>query len=354
LTVREDKNGGESLQSELSAKTQVLLSLIDKFQDTPILLIGDLMLDHYVWGKVDRISPEAPVVVVQVTEESERPGGAALVAHNLVQLGAKVYLGGFIGPDPAGQALKAILDDLGVNTEALITDSNRPTTVKTRVIAHSQQVVRVDREQTGPASPELAVELAKKVSELMTKTKALIISDYAKGAITEPLFDLLDQKKEEIGFGRYPVVIDPKAPNFSLYRNATVVKPNRSEAARAANMEIPTRAHAISAGEILLQRWGCEIVLITLGEEGMALISNSDKLPPSVEIDTTAREVFDVSGAGDTVNAVFTLGLAVGASPADAARLANYAAGLVVAEVGTVAVTAQDLRAAVLLSEEEA
>jgi len=333
-------------------QSERLLSLIDAFQDTPILLVGDMMLDHYVWGKVERISPEAPVVVVQVTEESERPGGAALVAHNLVQLGAKVYLGGFIGEDSSGLALKNLLENLGINTDALIVDPERPTTVKTRVIAHSQQVVRVDREKVGTVSGELGVELSKRLAKVMPNTKAMVVSDYAKGAVTETLFDLLDEKKSQLGFGKYPVVIDPKAPNFSLYRNATVIKPNRAEAARAANMEIPSRAHAISAGEILLRRWGCEIVLITLGEDGMVLVSNSPGLPSTVEIDTTAREVFDVSGAGDTVNAVFTLALATGAEPGDAARLANYAAGLVVAEVGTVAVTAQDLRAAVLISEE--
>ena len=333
-------------------QSERLLSLIDKFQNTPILLVGDMMLDHYVWGKVERISPEAPVVVVQVTEESERPGGAALVAHNLVQLGAKVYLGGFIGEDSSGLALKNLLENLGINTDALIVDPERPTTVKTRVIAHSQQVVRVDREKVGTVSGELGVELSKRLAQVMPDTKAMVVSDYAKGAVTETLFDLLDEKKSQLGFGKYPVVIDPKAPNFSLYRNATVIKPNRAEAARAANMEIPSRAHAISAGEILLRRWGCEIVLITLGEDGMVLVSNSPGLPSTVEIDTTAREVFDVSGAGDTVNAVFTLALATGAEPGDAARLANYAAGLVVAEVGTVAVTAQDLRAAVLISEE--
>ncbi len=333
----------------------VLLNLIDSFKDTPILLVGDVMLDHYVWGKVERISPEAPVVVVQVTEESHRPGGAALVAHNLVQLGAKVYLGGFIGDDQAGGSLRTLLDGLNIDTSALIVDSTRPTTVKTRVIAHSQQVVRVDREENRPIAGQLGVELAARIAELMPKTKALVISDYAKGTITEPLFDLLDESAAQgkLGYGKYPVVIDPKAPNFSLYRHATVIKPNRAEAARAANMEIPTRAHALSAGEVLLDRWGCEIVLITMGEEGMALIGNRPDLPHFTEIDTVARDVFDVSGAGDTVNAVFTLALAVGASPSDAAMLANYAAGLVVAEVGTVAVTAKDLRAAVLLSEDE-
>lgn len=332
-----------------------LLEIIDRFSETPILLVGDVMLDHYIWGKVERISPEAPVVVVEVTEENERPGGAALVAHNLVQLGAKVSLGGFIGSDQAGNTLSTILNELGVDTSSLIVDSSRPTTIKSRVIAHAQQVVRVDREDKRPIAGELGVELAKRVGKQISKTKALVISDYAKGAITEPLFDILDEAKKggKLGYGRYPVVIDPKAPNFSLYRNATVVKPNRAEAARAASMEIPTRSHAISAGEVLLDRWGCEIVLITLGEEGMVLVSNRSELPHSVEIDTSAREVFDVSGAGDTVNAVFTLALAVGATPMQAAKLANYAAGLVVAEVGTVAITAADLRAAVLLSLEE-
>jgi len=335
-------------------KVSELLSIIEKFKDTPILLVGDLMLDHYVWGKVDRISPEAPVVVVEVTEESERPGGAALVAHNLVQLGAKVYLSGIIGDDGAGRSLASILEALSIDTSALIVDSNRPTTVKTRVIAHSQQVVRVDRENKDPVSGSIGVELAKRIEKLIPKTKALIISDYAKGAITEPLFDLLDIENQagRLGFGKYPVVIDPKAPNFSLYRSATVIKPNRAEAAAAANIAIPTRAHALSAGQILLDKWGSEMVLITLGDEGMALVTNNPELPQTVEIDTTAREVFDVSGAGDTVNAVFTLALAVGASPSDAAQLANYAAGLVVAEVGTVAVTAADLRAAVLVAEE--
>lgn len=326
-----------------------LLSLIDALEDVPILVIGDLILDHYIWGKVDRISPEAPVVVVQVTEESKRPGGAGNVARNLASLGADVFIAGVVGDDLPGRELVAALEDLKINTTYVITDRTRPTTVKTRVIAHAQQIVRVDREVTTPLAEDYQQAVASALDSSLGKIKGVIVSDYAKGAVGAPLFQRIKTAFDagQLGRSRVPVVVDPKGPNFSLYSRATVIKPNRREAEQASGLMIRDRAGAIVAGKKLLERWECETILVTLGENGMVIVSKEGGTDSAIEIETVAREVYDVSGAGDTVSAVFSLALAAGADLRQAARLANYAAGVVVAEVGTVAIELEKLRQAV-------
>lgn len=323
-----------------------LLSIIKQFKDVPIVVAGDLILDHYIWGKVDRISPEAPVVVVKVTEESKRPGGAGNVANNLVSLGAKVAICGVVGDDENGRALLSMFGDAGVDTEGILVDRTRPTSVKTRVIAHAQQVVRVDREETHVLSPAYAEGVSGVLRSKFREAKGIIISDYGKGTMCAPVFDCIRSGYEQgfLGFGKVPVLIDPKMRNFSLYSRATVIKPNRSEAQEASSIPIANRQQAIEAAKVLLQKWNCEMVLITLGEEGMALVSTAGgKEVEAIESDTLAREVYDVSGAGDTVSAVFLLALAVNASLRDAAWLANIAAGIVVREIGTVAVSHEEL-----------
>lgn len=325
-----------------------LISLIDAFRGTPVLVLGDLILDQYIWGRVKRVSPEAPVVVVEVTEEDKRPGGAGNVIHNLVSLGAKVSVCGVVGDDPAGRDLTSLFQKLGVDTEGIFIGQNRPTTIKTRVIAHAQQVVRVDKEVTDPLPDALIEKVAGAAQAKIKNVSGIAVSDYAKGGIS---LELLDRLRVVRGAGGaksgIPWLVDPKAPNFPWYTEATVIKPNRSEAQEASGVLIRNRADAMTAGRALRAKWKCGMVLITLGEDGMVLVSQGDAGKDAFEVETEAREVYDVSGAGDTVSAVFLLTIASGGTPLQAAQLANAAAGIVVAEVGTVAVTADALRAVV-------
>lgn len=316
-----------------------LESIIDRFRGAPILVYGDVLVDHYIWGTVDRVSPEAPVVVVSVKREDRRLGGAGNVARNIAALGGRPVLAAVVGADEAGRQLGSLLNEIGVDSSGLVVDESRPTIVKSRVIAHSQQVVRIDYEKIQPLPDSVIGTLRDAVARLGAGVAGVTVSDYGKGTVGSTVLQgLLNQST------RIPVLVDPKAPHFALYRGATVVKPNRSEAAEASGMAVTDRASAIIAARRLLTDWCCAMVLITLGEEGMVLVTASDSAVPAVEVDTVAQEVFDVSGAGDTVSAVFTLALAVGASPASAAVLANCAAGIVVGEVGTVAVSADALR----------
>lgn len=326
-----------------------LLSVINRFAETPILVVGDLIVDHYIWGSVSRISPEAPVVVVEVTQENFRPGGAGNVVSNLSALGAIPSVFGVVGDDEQGRSLLKTISDRGACTKGIVVDASRPTTVKTRVIAHAQQVVRVDRESQAVLDDKLMKMLCEAFASRLPNTKGVLISDYGKGVIGKPVFEIIKSQFDSgiLGYQKIPVVVDPKSPNYPIYSAATVIKPNRVEAEEASGMKISNRDDAVKAGEMLLKRWGCEMVLITLGHHGMVLVSRVTPNTPSVLINTVAREVYDVSGAGDTVSAVLGLALAVNATPEEAAVLSNIAAGIVVGEIGTVAVTKQQLQAAV-------
>lgn len=343
---RTSETGGAAKSAEDTAQ---LLAAIERFPGTGILVVGDLIVDDYVWGRVDRISPEAPVVVVRVTEENQRLGGAGNVVNNLVALGAKVSVSGVVGQDAAADQVREMFREAGVDISGVVTDASRRTTIKTRVIAHAQQVVRVDREDAKQVDDTIAAKLSQAIGERIARVQGVIVSDYGKGAICPRVFSELSAKQRagEIGFGKRPLLVDPKAPNFALYSGATVIKPNRSEAQHASGIEISDRKQAIAAGKILLDKWNADILLITLGEDGMVLVSRRDDTEHAIEIDTVAREVYDVSGAGDTVSAVFMLALASGSSPRIAAELANFAAGIVVAEIGTVSVSTDELRDAV-------
>ena len=314
-----------------------LKKLVAQFEAKPVTVIGDIFLDKYIWGTVDRVSPEAPVLVVKVREENMRLGGAANVVNNLVALGAKVSLCGVVGDDAAGQNVLKLLSDAGVDTKGVVIDSTRPTIVKTRVIAHSQQVVRVDREEIKPLPDALKDQVSKTLREKLSNSASVVVSDYGKGVIGEYLFSEIRACKEKVK--DLPVLVDPKAPHFDLYKGASIIKPNRKEAEQASGISISTRSDAIKAGEKLIELWQCQRVLITLGELGMVLVSRAGTDEPVVEIDTVARKVFDVSGAGDTVSAVFALALAAKSSGRLAAELSNIAAGIVVGEVGTVAIS---------------
>ncbi len=297
-----------------------------------ILVIGDIILDQFVWGRVERISPEAPVPVVEVTREEFRLGGAANVVNNIISLGGRATLVGLVGDDPYKDRLVQLLQARGISHEGLIT-CQRPTTVKTRVIAHHQQVIRFDREDSSPMSRAAIRRLREFVLDLKDHWDGLIISDYRKGVVCPALMKTI--KEEFLSKGAF-VVVDPKMGNFPLYRGVSAVTPNLKEASEGARMKIKDLKSLILAGQRLKKRLQCRCVLITRGEEGMSLFVDKQVK----HIPTVARDVFDVTGAGDTVVAAFSLFHLAGATFEEAATLANVAAGVVVGKVGT-AVTSQ-------------
>ena len=332
-----------------SKKREELLDTVAGFSGASVLVIGDIILDKYIWGKAERISQEAPVVVVRVEEDSERLGGAGNVARNLSSLGAQVSICTLIGRDDRGERVISLLEQAKVCCDAVVSEDGRRTTVKSRVIANAQQVVRVDREDNFSAKQSSTDAMLDYVSANYDSFDAIVISDYAKGFLNSSSLGSLNCLLEEIPSARKkPVVLDPKGPNFSNYANYTLVKPNRSEAEEASSKEIRGLEDAKEAAVALLERWSCGMVLVTLGEDGMILVSRLRGGLSATHIGTSARDVFDVSGAGDTVTAIFALGLAVGADPVDTAVLSNYGAGLVVAELGTATVCAKQLKEAVL------
>ncbi len=319
-------------------KAARLKELLRRFSRTEVLVVGDLILDEFIWGGVERISPEAPVPVVWVERESAMPGGAANVAVNVQALGGQARLLGVIGRDPAGERLRQELKDRGLSTEGILVDPTRPTTVKTRVIAHHQQVVRIDREKLHELGVPLLRDLLEFARQRVPRAGGVIIEDYGKGLIRPALL------KPVIGLAKRlnrVIAVDPKEENFSLYRGVTALTPNKKEASLAAKLPIRDQKSLVAAGRKIIQALKPEALLITLGEEGMALFGRDGKDP--VRIPTVAREVFDVSGAGDTVIAAFTLARAAGASFLEAATLANAAAGVVVGKVGIAACSPEEL-----------
>jgi D-beta-D-heptose 7-phosphate kinase/D-beta-D-heptose 1-phosphate adenosyltransferase len=316
-----------------------LEALVRRFARVRILVVGDLMLDRFVWGRVERISPEAPVPVVHVTREDARPGGAGNVVSNVRALGGRAAVSGLIGDDAAGKLLERLLADLGAATAGLVVDRHRPTIEKTRIIAHHQQVVRLDREDDG-AGARASGRVRDHVLRERRRADVLVLSDYNKGVIGGDLLDALASAHRHDPF-RW--VVDPKRENFARYRRVSLVKPNREEAAAASGIPIRDRASLRRAGDRLLEQWEAEAVLISRGEEGMALFKRGGTVE---EFPTVAREVFDVTGAGDTVIATCALALGAGGTPEEATVLANHAAGVVVGKIGTATVAANELRAA--------
>jgi len=312
-------------------------AIVSKFKNTRVLVIGDLILDEFIWGEVSRISPEAPVPVVWVRSESFMPGGASNVASNLRSLGANVYLAGVIGDDERGAILKGELDSKGIDTKGILVDGSRPTTLKTRVVANHQQVVRIDKEKVDHLSGSVMSRMIGYIKDAVKNVDAVIVEDYGKGVITPVLLSRI------IPFARQAkkiISVDPKEEHFKYYRGISVITPNNHEASKAVGFAIRDDATLKKAGEILLNRLNCKIVLITLGENGMAVFQ---KGKPMKQIPTVAQEVFDVSGAGDTVIASYTLALASGADPIESAHIANCAAGIVVGKVGIAVVTPKEL-----------
>lgn len=310
--------------------------LFKKFNKTGILVIGDLMVDQYIWGKVRRISPEAPVPVVEVTQENLLLGGAANVAHNLQSLGGNVFIAGTIGRDETGKILTNKLTEKGFKTDGIIIDGERPTTVKTRVIAHSQQVVRFDREVKSDIGRSTTSLLLEYVESCLPHIKGIIISDYCKGLITKSLI------KKILGITKSKVFIatDPKIGHFHYYKGLSLLTPNLNEASFGSGIEIKDEKTLIDAGKTLIKKLNCGSLIITRGEEGMSIFEKNNRL---THIPTCAREVYDVSGAGDTVIATLTLCHAAGLSLSEAAVVANHAAGIVVGKMGTAVTTQEEI-----------
>jgi rfaE bifunctional protein kinase chain/domain len=311
--------------------------LLRNASERTIVVYGDVMLDEFVWGEVTRISPEAPVPVVDVRRESVHLGGAANVLANVSALGARAVVVGVVGNDGAGERLRAELKRMGASDETLVVDESRPTTIKTRIIAHSQLVVRADRERRTPVETETEEKIIRVLKGTLTDADAFIVSDYDKGAVTPGVLAAVLPAAYERGI---PVLVDPKIRNFDAYRPATLVTPNHHEALRLTNIEEDTDEVLKRAAHLLRARLDCESVLITRGEHGMMLLESRGE---PVYVETVAREVYDVTGAGDTVIATLAVALAARASMLEAAMLANHAAGIVVGKVGTATASASEV-----------
>lgn len=304
-------------------------NIIGQFSDCKVLVLGDLMVDHYIWGTVKRISPEAPVPVVEVNSESVRLGGAGNVLNNILGLGGEVLLCSVIGSDDSGSWLSRRVAEKGASLDGLIVEADRPTTKKTRIIAHQQQVVRFDHEKKLAITEKTEQRLLDTVLTHLPQLNCLVISDYAKGVITRPMLEVILPAALKAGV---PVVVDPKVNHFPYYKKVTLVTPNHLEASQASGIHIEDDASLHAAGERILQMLACEAALITRGEHGMSLFEHGGKV---THIPTEAKAVYDVTGAGDTVASTLAVALATKMSLLDAARLSNIAAGIVVGIVGT-------------------
>src|SRR5208282_4993714 len=309
-----------------------------------VLVVGDVMLDHFIWGGVSRISPEAPVPVVEFERESFMPGGAANVARNLAALEVPTELFGMIGQDENGRRLKELLGGQNINCGGLLANATRHTSVKTRIVAHQQQVVRIDRETRDGLDARLTGRLLAEIKSKLPKTDAMIVGDYGKGVITQPLLNEIKSLCRARGIW---LSLDPKPVHRLNLAGLSLITPNRKEAFELANLADETRCanpladkNLMLAAERLLNELRPAVLLITLGELGMLLCQRGQK---PFHIPTVAQAIFDVSGAGDTVIATFTLGIATGASPLEAAVLSNHAAGIVVGKVGTATTSPAEL-----------
>lgn len=304
-----------------------------------VLVLGDVMLDQFLWGTVSRISPEAPVPVVQITSQSFHLGGAANVATNVRSLGGEAIVVGVVGRDAEAEQVRAELRKAGI-AEALAIDARRPTTLKTRIIAHHQQIVRADRELADDVPAGVEDAIVARLRDALPGCGAVVLSDYQKGVVTPRVMRALTGAARR---ARVPVLVDPKVRRFALYRGVALVTPNQLEAEQASGVRIRTDEDLREAGQKILRLLRCGATLITRGEHGMTLFEK-DRKP--VHLPTAAREVFDVTGAGDTVIATLGLAQAAGAPLVDAARLANHAAGIVVGKLGTATATPDEILSA--------
>jgi rfaE bifunctional protein kinase chain/domain len=314
-----------------------LLDIVSRFEDKKVLVLGDVMLDEYIVGRVSRISPEAPVPVVACQKVFYSPGGAANVSMNISGLGGKAYLVGLVGDDREGEQLKNTFVNNGINIEGVMVDPGRPTTLKTRIVAQGQHLVRVDRESPDPISDATVQNLISYALGILDDVDVVLISDYAKGVTVPTLLQEIIQQAKTL---KKPVVVGPKGHDYAKYRGATVVIPNKKEAGEATNSVVKDEEGLVRAGHKLLTDLACEAVLITRGEEGMSLFQGNGDV---IHVPTVAQQVYDVTGAGDTVVATLSLALAAGAGWVNGAQIANHAAGIVVGKTGTAVVLGNEL-----------
>ncbi len=321
-----------------------LISVLGNFGKKKILVIGDIMLDKSIWGDVTRISPEAPVQVVNVQKETYAPGGAANTANNISALGGEVSVVGVVGNDNAKEILLEELRKKNINIRGIVISDKKPTIQKIRVMGKGQQLLRVDYEDANDVCENTRKKIFENIKKIIKEIDAIIISDYAKGIVTKDLFnDLIKIISNKI------IVVDPKTKHSKYYKGVTLVTPNNQEAGMMADIEIKGEQDLVDAGKKLIQEMNSNI-LITRGEKGMSLFEKNGEI---TKIETKAKEVYDVTGAGDTVVAVATLALACGASIKNAALLANYAAGIVVGKLGTATVSVSELKKAVEEDEKD-
>lgn len=306
----------------------VVSKILDKIRGRRVLVVGDLILDHFVWGGVERISPEAPVPVVEVREESYRLGGALNVAANIAALGAKPTAVGLLGQDGFADQVRRLCESTGIVLKAVIS-SDRPTIRKTRIIAGSQQMVRIDREHRGKLDPECQKEIYSHILGSLKETDAVIFSDYAKGVVTPHILKPAVNQARRL---RLPIVADPKIQNFWAFQNVTLLTPNTKEAGESLGRKLKTQEEIETAGKLIRKKLNLRALLITRGEHGMSLFEAANRV---THVPTRAQEVFDVTGAGDTVTAVCGLVLAAGLDLRTALEIANLAAGIVVGKIGT-------------------
>ena len=302
-----------------------------------ILVIGDLILDEYIWGAINRISPEAPVPILETKSENLALGGAANVANNLIALGCEVHLVGAIGRDEKGERLLSLISGQGINTEGIFRFVHRPTTSKIRIVAHNQQVLRIDKEDNRPITEETESKFVQHINKILPEMDCIICSDYHKGVLTEKVFKAITHRAKN---SKKRVLVDPKSSDFTLYKGATLITPNQHEVERAVPIKVQDKIGLDRAAEYLLNLTHAEVLLITRGKDGMMLYQNKEE---PVDIDTQAKEVFDVTGAGDTVVSVLGMALAIGFNYKDSAWLSNMAASIVVGKVGTATVTLNEI-----------
>ena len=314
---------------------------VDGLSDTKVIVVGDILMDEYVWGDVSRISPEAPVPVVEVKQETKMLGGAANVANNIASLGGTPILCGVIGDDQTGREIVDTMMQKGLGTDGIIREPGRPTSIKTRVVAHNQQVVRFDREERKRLNNESIKQILDFIQQMEGSYEAVIVTDYGKGVVSA---ELMEGLRELLSDSKTLIAVDPKTGNFEFYQGVDVITPNHHEAAVFCRMEIVDEQSLVQAGRHMLKELNCGSVLITQGKDGMTLFERNGEIS---HIPTVARKVFDVTGAGDTVISALCLGLASGMDLRSAAMIANFAAGIVVGEVGTSTVGVEDLKKAI-------
>jgi rfaE bifunctional protein kinase chain/domain len=324
---------------------EALKRYIDRFGKARILVVGDIIMDEYIWGNVTRISPEAPVPVVDVEQETKMLGGAANVIRNMATLGAKPILCGVVGDDSTGEEIVSALSHMGLSTDGVVRETGRPTSIKTRIVAHNQQVVRFDRESRADVRPQSIQKLIDYIGNHLDAIDAIVVSDYGKGLISGHLMMGMRELCHSRLAGDIIMTVDPKTGNFEYYRGVDVITPNHHEAGIYCGFKILDDDALKRAAKNMLNDLNCRSVLITQGKDGMTLFERNGEI---THIPTVAKKVFDVTGAGDTVIGTISLGLAAGLDLKLAAILSNFAAGIVVGEVGTSAVRAEDLKKAIL------